>query len=303
MVALEEALKHNNRLASNQLVFLFMDERSDRIAHLKNELQGFNLPGNFLVHAVTGQFENEIANLLDRLASSGAQLAPTFAFIDPFGFKGLPFSLVRQLLENSKTEVFVNVMVDAINRFLEHPDLQTRQHIVELFGTQRVLQIAQRPCNRIAELRLLYQEQLSTCARFVRYFEMRDRHNRTIYYLFFASNHPLGHVKIKEAFWKIDPSSGFRFSDATNPNQLVLFEVDETSKLTTDLTKAFANQRVTVEEIIKYVEDETPFITTHMRRALRLLEEENKITVAEYKLNGKKRRKNTYPKDAVVEFS
>jgi len=195
------------------------------------------------------------------------------------------------------------VMVDAINRFLEHPDLQTRQHIVELFGTQRVLQIAQRPCNRIAELRLLYQEQLSTCARFVRYFEMRDRHNRTIYYLFFASNHPLGHVKIKEAFWKIDPSSGFRFSDATNPNQLVLFEVDETSKLTTDLTKAFANQRVTVEEIIKYVEDETPFITTHMRRALRLLEEENKITVAEYKLNGKKRRKNTYPKDAVVEFS
>lgn len=302
IVALEEALKHNSRLAGNQLTFLFMDERSDRIAHLRNELKGLPLPGNFSVHAVTGQFEAELTGLLDGLKSSGSQLAPTFAFVDPFGFKGLPFNLVRRLLENSKTEVLVNVMVDAINRFLEHPDAQTRQHIVDLFGTQRVLDVARNPYGRIDALRLLYQEQLSECARFVRYFEMRDCNGRTIYYLFFAGNHPLGHVRIKEAFWKVDPTSGYCFSDATNPNQLVLFEIDETPRLAADLAKVFGNQRVTVEKIKKYVEDETPFIATHMRGALGLLEQENRVVVAEFKLNGRKRRRNTYPEDAVVEF-
>lgn len=303
IVALEEALKHNLRLAGNQLTFLFVDERSDRIAHLTNELQSILLPSNFSVHPVTGQFKSELTDLLNGLRSSGSQLAPTFAFIDPFGFKGLPFDLVRRLLENPKTEVLVNVMVDVINRFLEHPDVQTQQHIVDLFGTQQVLQVAQNPYGRIDALRLLYQEQLSKCARFVRYFEMRDCNGRTIYYLFFASNHPLGHVRIKEAFWKVDPTSGYCFSDATNPNQLVLFDTDETPRLASDLAKVFTSQRVTGEKIKKYVEDETPFIATHMRRALRLLEEENRLVVAEFKLNGQKRRKNTYPEDAVVGFS
>ncbi len=75
-------------------------------------------------------------------------------------------------------------MVDSINRFLEHPDEQIRQHIVNLFGTPQVLQIAQEPNERITTMRLLYQHQLEKHARFVRYFEMRDKHNRTIYYLF-----------------------------------------------------------------------------------------------------------------------
>ena len=303
IIALKEAAKHGERLKSNAVTFLFVDERSDRIAHLESELARFPIPHNFSVHAVTGQFECELTQLLDRLESKGARLAPTFAFIDPFGFRGLPLSLVQRLLANPKTEIFVNVMVDAISRFLEHPDIQTRQHIVDLFGTVEVLQITHRPCNRTTELRLLYQRQLSGCARFVRYFEMRDRHGRTIYYLFFASNDSLGHAKMKEAFWKVDPSSGFCFSDATNPNQLVLFEIDETPKLADSLLEKFAGQRVPVGRVKQYAEDETPFIASHMRGALRRLEGENKIAVDEYKLDGSKRRKNTYPEDAVVKFA
>lgn len=303
VIALNEAMKHSSRLRSNTVTFLFVDERHDRIAHLKSELARFPIPNNFSVHTVTGQFESELRELLDRLESEGSRLAPTFAFIDPFGFKGLPFSLVQRLLANSKTEVFVNIMINTVNRFLDHPDAQTRQHIVDLFGTDEVLQIARRLCNRTTELRLLYQRQLSRYARFVRYFEMRDRHNRTIYCLFFASNHPLGHTKMKEAFWKVDTSSGFCFSDATNPNQFVLFEIDETPKLADSLLKKFAGQRVPVRIIKQYTEEETPFIAAHMRSVLKQLEVENKIVVDEYKPDGNRRRKNTYPEDAVVEFT
>ena len=132
---------------------------------------------------------------------------------------------------------------------------------------------------------------------------MRDCDRKTIYYLFFASNHPLGHVKMKEAFWKIDPSSGFCFSDATNPDQPVLFEIDETLGLATDLSREFAKRKVPVEEVKRYVEDTTPFVATHMRDALKLLEDEGQMKAGEYKLDGSRRRKNTYPENAQLEFS
>jgi len=300
IIALREALKHSERLKGNTVTFLFVDERPDRIAQLKGELAKFPIPSDYVVHPITGQFESVLREILDNL--EGSKLAPTFAFIDPFGFKGVPFDLVQRLLANPKTEVFINIILEAANRFLEHPDTQTRQHIVDLFGTEEVLEIARRPRNRTIELRLLYQRKLSSCARFVRYFEMRNCYNRIIYCLFFASNHPLGHVKMKEAFWKVDTSSGFCFSDATNPNQLLLFEIEEVSNLASDLLREFANQRVSVGEVRRYVENNTPFIVSQMRRALKQLEQDGKIVVGESKRDGSKRRRNTYPDEAVIEF-
>jgi three-Cys-motif partner protein len=117
-------------------------------------------------------------------------------------------------------------MADSINRFVDHPSTKVKNQIVDLFGTTQVLQILNTGKNGLSQLRALYQAQLEQCAKYVRYFEMRNEDNRIIYYLFFATNNRLGHVKMKEAFWKVDSSAGFHFSDATNANQLVLFEED-----------------------------------------------------------------------------
>lgn len=302
IIALQEALKHSTRLNGINLTFLFMDERADRIEHLQSELANFSCPNNFSLNAITGLFDVEFKNLLDRLEAEGLQIAPTFAFIDPFGFKGLPFELVQRLLKNPKTEVFISVMVDSINRFLEHPDGQTTQHIASLFGTPQVLDIPQGGGDRITELRLLYQQQLGKAAKFVRFFEMRNVQNRTIYYLFFATNHPLGHKKMKEAFWKIDSSSGFGFSDATNPHQLILFEIDQSPMLARELQAHFLNQKVSVEQIERFVDDHTSFLGSHMRSALKLLEQDNKIRVDIHKQDNTKRRGNTFPKGVIVEF-
>jgi three-Cys-motif partner protein len=302
IIALQEAINHKQRLAGIEVSFLFLDERLDRISHLENQIGQIQIPRNYLIHTKAGQFDLEFRKLLDDLDDKGLQIAPTFAFIDPFGFKGLPFEVIRRLLVNPKTEIFVTVMLDPINRFLEHPDPQTKQHIVELFGTDEVLRIAQEPAGRIAKLRLLYQEQLKHCARFVRFFEMRNRDGRTIYDLFFAGNHPLGHVRMKEAFWKVDPTSGYYFSDATNPDQLVMFDSDAAPGLAIKLVKEFSRHKIPVEQIRVYVENETPFVATHMRSAMRLLEDEKKIVVNENKRDGKKRRKNSFADDVLVEF-
>ncbi len=303
IIALEEALKHKDDLKDVVHHFIFVDQNKDRIDQLKIEIANYSLPENYKVYTIVGEFDNELSNLLDSIEISGNQLPPTFAFIDPFGFKGLPFSIVDRLLCNQKSEVFVNIMADSINRWLDHPNEKTTNHIIELFGTEEVITIADTSIDRIADLRLLYQERLKTCAHFVRYFELRDCDNRTIYYLFFAGNHPLGHIKMKEAFWKVDTSSGYSFSDATNPDQLILFELDESPKLSRIIAEYFSGRKVTISEIIKYVEDDTAFLQRHMRLSLKLLESTDEITVNQNKSDGTKRRKNTFPPNAVVKFS
>jgi hypothetical protein len=239
---------------------------------------------------------------LNDLRSKNLNIAPTFAFIDPFGFKGIPFSLVKELLSNPKTEVFINIMADFINRFIEHPDTKTRQHIVDLFGTSQALQIIADGGERLETLKQLYQTQLETCAKYVRYFEMQDEHGRVIYYLFFASKHPKGFIKMKEAFWKVDPESGFHFSDKTNPAQMILFSVDPSQDLAKIIGQKFSGQHAIVSQVKQFVEEETSYTSKHMRQALSLLEADEKIRVDVLKLDGSKRRRGSFPDDAQVDF-
>ncbi|MDW8146985.1 MAG: hypothetical protein RMJ48_11960 [Roseiflexaceae bacterium] len=189
-----------------------------------------------------------------------------------------------------------------MNRFLDHPKDSVREWIVELYGTNDVLNIARTSQNRDRDLRLLYQRQLKESARFVRYFEMRDRRNQLIYCLFFASNHPLGHLKMKEAFWKVDRQTGFCFSDATDPNQLVLFAQGDISPLVSDLSGKFSRKTVLVQKIEKYVANETAFTKKHMRAALKQLENQGLIDVKDTTANGKRRRKGTFPPGTIVSF-
>jgi len=207
------------------------------------------------------------------------------------------------LLKQPKTETFITFMVDPINRFIEHPNDQVVQHIVDVFGTSEVLDAARGPGDRVKALRMFYQRQMERVAKFVRYFEMRDAKDRAIYYLFFATNHPLGHVKMKEAFWKVDPHGHFQFSDATNPNQLVLFGLDPSLTLAQTLHQTYVSQTVIVEQIQRFVEDHTPFLAKHMRSALKMLENNGQIAIKPLKQDGKKRRAGTFPENAIVTFS
>jgi hypothetical protein len=245
------------------------------------------IPANFSVIPIHDQFDNTLKGIFDDLVKQGANLAPTFAFVDPFGFKGIPFDLVERLLKNPKTEVFINMMVDSINRFIEHPDPVIQRQIIDLFGTHQVIDVIRSGEDRITELRLLYQSQLCKHVRFVRYFEMRDENNRLIYYLFFATNHPLGHEKMKEAFWKVDTSSGFRFSDLTDPSQLVLFELDPSENLANMLTNHFRGKTTFASEVLRFTLDNTPYISKHKTTALRIIgRTENRIIVEKFKPDG-----------------
>jgi hypothetical protein len=194
-------------------------------------------------------------------------------------------------------------MVDSINRWLTHPDEQIRVHIIEAFGTEEALKIAFGTGDRAGALKNLYHQQLRKIARFVRYFEMRDHDNRVVYYLFFASNNALGHQKMKEAMWKVDPFGDFRFSDATDPMQTLLFDAPTTAPMAEDLcTKFRGTGQQPVSRVESNVMDETAYLRKHMTEALQQLEAAGRLQVAENKTDGKKRRAKTFPNEALVTF-
>ncbi|MEW6504419.1 MAG: three-Cys-motif partner protein TcmP [Chloroflexota bacterium] len=302
IIALQKAKPHAENYPDTQFVFIFIDERSDRIDNLKELINQENYPTNMLIFPLAGEFESQISQLLSHIKSKGTSLAPTFAFIDPFGFSGVPFDLVEKLLKNPKTEILINIMADSINRFAEHPDPNIQNHIVRLFGTPKILDVLKNSTNRFQALRCLYQEQLESVARFVRFFEMRDENSRIIYYLFFASNHPLGHQKIKEAFWKVDQQNGCRFSDSTNPDQLVLFENNPSVEVEKLLQQYYKGQTVTRDQIFRFINDKTSFIEAHAKQALKQLEQSQKIEVKSQKTNGSTRKKGTFPLGTIITF-
>lgn len=127
-----------------------------------------------------------------------------------------------------------------------------------------------------------YRDQLHAVggARFVRAFEMRNARGLVDYFLFFATKSSKGLAKMKEAMWKVDPEGGLSFSDATNPNQTTLFAKEPDRGLLRRLiTERFKASPAAVNEVERFVIEETPFLASHYKKVLKELEGEGQLTV------------------------
>ena len=302
IIALDAASVHVKRLQCT-IDFVFIEEIGKRFESLQLQLKRLTTPPNFKCYTEYGPFRDKIEPYLCTIETSPSP-TPSFFFLDPDGFSGLPFSTIRRILELPHCETFITFLKDAMNRFLEHPEEEVRKHIVDHFGTETVLEVANAPGDRVPALRALYQGQLQGIAKYVRYFEMRDESHRPIYDLIFASNDRLGHLKMKEAMWKLAPQGDFSFSDATDPNQLVLFQSGLTAIPASMLVSRFsAHGCVPVAQVRAFTEDETPFLPKHMRAALKQLEQSSRIIVDPSKIDGKMRRAGTFPDNATIRFA
>ena len=285
IIALNAALEQQRQhpaMASTALMFLFIEQKNNRAERLQENVDALDLPPNFHVKVVGGtSFEQGFReNLLDFYRSRGKPLPPTFAFIDPFGWTRVPFSLVKEILSFDSCEVLFNFMYEEINRFIGLPE-QTK-NFDELFGTdawRNVSGIEDKDARR-AFFHDLYARQLrdDAGARYVRAFEMRNRNDATDYFLFFATKNRKGIQKMKEAMWRVDESGSFKFSDATAGQLSLPFTKEpDFAALKRDLVAHFTGQITTVGEVEEFVLADTPFHTGHHKRVLRELEREGGI--------------------------
>ncbi len=185
-------------------------------------------------------------------------------------------------------------MFEEINRFLDQG--QQPDNFDKLFGCNdwRDGIHIKVPRDRVKFLHDLYQRQLSQAAgaNFVRSFAMRNERNTMDYFLFFATNNELGLRKMKEAMWRVDESGTYTFSDATDPNQSVLFASEPDRPLLTRLiVDKFSGRETTPNEIERFVVRDTAFRESHYKKVLQALEENGLITPVDPPA---KRRRGTY---------
>lgn len=303
LVALNVALEHSSNLRS-EVVFVFVEKHRARAEHLHKEVAGLRLRPNFNCTIIQDEFETALRSTLDDLKARGLQIAPTFALVDPFGIAGLPFDLIARLLRQQRCEVLITFMNHAIERWVTELPAQ----INTLLGNPDSAEIIAGSGDRIAAARTLYEISLKKEASFVRFFEMRNTKNRPIYDLFFATNNDLGHYRMKEAMWKAGESGEFSFSDGIDPDQATLFSRDAHGEFAPKLWAQFRGQTVFWEEVRKFTRDNTPYLDTHARGALKLLEspggvERLGVKVDDNKADGTPRRKNSYPDGTRIAFA
>jgi three-Cys-motif partner protein len=304
LIALRSAKEHLPRLVGKELVFLFVEEDAERAAWLRDvEIPQASVPSHFKVHVQRGQFEDALTELLDRLDRQGSQIAPTFAFVDPFGITGLPFALLARLLRRQGCEALVTFMSYSIQRFVTQLPEQVNELIGQLDAADK---IAASP-DRVGEAGRLYAASLRTAARYVSFFRMLSTNDTPIYDLFFATNHLLGFVKMKEAMWHADPTGGFRFSAGADPSQLMLLGPSPEIPLATALGRHFAGRRVLWEDIQEFTDMHPVYLAKHARHALRLMENgdlavRGRVEVDDVKRDGTKRKRGTFPPGTSINF-
>lgn len=299
MVAMETAIQHSHDLSKKELVFLFIEEDEERYLHLVEEIQKLQPPAYIKVQHAHGTFDDTLKQVVEALGDS--HMAPALILVDPFGVKGLPFVTLEKLAGYPKSEFLISFMYESMNRFLTTPEFEP--HLDEMFEVTGWREAVGIP-DKVARHRFLvelYSSRLGDIGMdYRRTFEMRDAGDRVEYDLVFASHSIEGLKAMKDAMWKVDPSGSYRFSDATNPNQLTLFAHEpDIQQLKDRILERFGGRQASVELVERFVVAETAFRETHYKQqVLKPMEESGQLHV----VSSKRKRRFAYPSGTVLRF-
>jgi hypothetical protein len=261
---------------------LIVDKEKENITNLKGIFKYLEL--DIKPTFINDTFDSAINKILDKVSN----IAPTFVFIDPFGFE-IKYSTLKRIMNIKKSEILFNFMFNGINRFLSLE--QNEQIMNDLFGTNEWKSLSElKGVERENKMINLYRSQLKRIAKFVFPYKMEfPEMRRTYYYLFHLTNHYKGASIMKSSFARFNYGRveylGVRGS------QLSLFEIGsiKDTEIEDFLVGKYQNTSKTYLEIIEKNIDETPYLKSGIHKALKELEKANKVYIERFpKLTEKK---------------
>lgn len=265
---------------------LFIEGNKDNYDNLKLivDRECENYPFVNFAECKHSDFDCAINSILDSIDERNNSLAPSFFFIDPFGFTGVKFSTVQRILSYPKTEIFFNFMVRDVNRFLSQKYQEENMNL--LFGNSSWKDlISMKGVNRQIALRDLYINNLidSGTAKYVWPFRIcEDKKDSTLYYLIYATNNFKGLDVMKSIMY--NQSEHFAYLGPNEheyqltKNQPRLFDFDE-EHLKQFLLDYYNDTSRTYEQIKEETYMLTPSIDKHYRSALKSLEKDGKVKI------------------------
>ena len=305
VLALRTAREHPLRDRFNEIVFWFIEHNKKRYTRLGEVLQE-KFPDmenkdsdRIRYYVVHGEFARSVEGTLDEIESEGQNLAPTFAFIDPFGFSNMPMRTVRRILGYLRCEVMVTFMDGYIRRF---HDERRENALDEIYGTPDWRQIPKSDTD-MTYVELYKQELKKAGAKYVMAFEIKDSQGKGIYNLVYATKNIKGMEVMKNAMLKASQAGEYMYSDRTDPQQQVLIDYRDEShwvpRAADSVFKKFSGKRnVPVEVISEHVVGHT--IYPFRKSILKELESGETPRIVDVK---RRKRKGTYPDGCRVSFS
>lgn len=283
-------LKQNRKHIKDVVCTFIEKDRSnyDNLCEVVNEELSRN-PNEYSSINVMPPINDEFVNVAYEITSGPNKIAPSFFFIDPFGFSGIPFETIKAILSISKTEVFINFMIRDVNRFLSSSKHQLS--IEDLFGLDDVMsEINSNYSNLDTKTALLklYRKQLHENAgvKFTYPFEVKeDERLQTTYYLIHATNHLRGHEIMKNIMYNAGTKGRFGYLGPAE-GQMALEIFADLSAFKNYLIKIFDNQTLSFRDLRIKTVNETSYLKKDYQDALKELENESKIFISGKGRNG-----------------
>lgn len=283
ILALRAFLNHPARSRIKAAVkFIFVEKDPRRKARLEELVRPLKarLPLGSDVEVVCDAFDKAMATRLDHLDGAGKSQAPCFWMVDPFGVKDTPMDLIARILAPEKSEVYISVMYESINRF----DEELSRHLDSLYGC-RDWRICAQIRDRDERTRCffdLYKRQLKDAgAEQVIHFDLYEG-RRHKYSIFHASRHHLASDRMKAAIWNTTLRGDFVFRGGRTDQLELGVDQPNFEPLRRALRGAFGGKGwVRIEDVKEFVmSDRTDYHETQLRKnALIPMEDAGEVLV------------------------
>lgn len=181
-----------------------------------------------VVTNIRGTFREALPRILREIGP-----APTLFFLDPFGYDGMEWDVISQLVkrpESAKTELLISFMVSKIDRdagWIDSPGTASPafvQHVNDLLGTDAWQQIVNLPQDqRFEALKSIYADNLAKAfCGIVRSYPIRSIEGDLKYYVLYVTCNKRGCREMSDVIYRVE--EGYRAAKAR-------FEESRTSQL------------------------------------------------------------------------
>jgi three-Cys-motif partner protein len=230
-------------------------------------------------HPINAEFADTLNDLFQTLEREKSTLAPSFFFVDPFGFGGVPFEVVTRILAYPTTEILLTFMSRDISRFLE--SAPHAKAVEVMFGMKIPEEILNYDLQRRQDWLVgKYRELLSSVAqaRFTWVYRVSLTERREIiYHLIHASNHFKALKLMKDVMFREGAKGEFTYfgpdEEKFGNQQLRLWEfnIDSFQRY---LLERFKGQTRTFFQIMEDSYTDTPYVEPQYRAALKSIRDQ-----------------------------
>jgi len=280
--AQEQINKTRNKL--REVICFFIENNTDNFKSLKKEIEkNTKYCPDCKCYPIFGDFNNVIIDFLNK--SDREDMIPSLFFIDPFGWKGIPFTTIQRILKYRYNEIIFVLMTYEIARFISSQPHENS--LTELYGGEEWRSALKYTGEkRHKALVQIYREKLKTVSDkiYVWSFRVNDSQmkKRTKYYVIHVCHNVKGLRVMKDIMRK----AGSGIFEYLGPDDDVMkyqtrFDVFDLEKY---LLNHFKGRHLSFDDLCNelYPITEPPisnYVESDFRNALKRLEHNGRIRV------------------------